>query len=59
LSAVDSAKTPTERLEALEECRETLHSLLLGTLSPKMLAKLSSEYPNLLQPSLPLRSPSE
>jgi len=62
LTAIDDAKSPKQRAEALEKCREALHSLLLGTLSPKMIEELSADYPTLLQPSLfslPLRSPSE
>ena len=62
LSAVESAQTDDEHLDALKACRDALHSLLLGTLPAKTFEELSGKYPALLQPSLfpqPLRSPPE
>lgn len=51
----------SERLAALEDCREALHRLLLTTLSSKMLAEFSATHPSLVQTSLfsVPRSPSE
>jgi len=59
LKAAAEARSDEEHNAALDECRDALHSLLLGTMSAKMLAEFSGDYPSLLQPTLPLRSPSE
>jgi hypothetical protein len=59
LDALSKAETEEQRAAANKACSDALHSLLLGTLSPKMLEEFSGDYPTLLQPSLPLRSPSE
>jgi hypothetical protein len=59
LDTVAAASSVEERATAQDECCEALRSLLIGTLPPKMLIEASADFPALLQPTLPFRSPSE